>query len=52
MEVNETLQDAPEKVNSDPFGEAWMIKIKIANKGEVDGLMTSAEYEDYTKSEE
>jgi len=52
LEINDTLQDAPEKVNTDPFGEAWMIKIKITNKGEVDGLMTSAEYEDYTKSEE
>lgn len=52
VEVNDALQDAPEKVNTDPYGEAWMIKIKIANKGEVDALMLSAEYEDYTKSEE
>ncbi|GAC1396556.1 MAG: glycine cleavage system protein GcvH [Pyrinomonadaceae bacterium] len=52
VEVNESLQDAPEKVNSDPFGEAWMIKVKIADKGEVDSLMTPAEYEDYTKNEE
>ena len=51
IEVNESLQDEPEKVNSDPYGSAWMIRIRVQNRGEVDGLLTAAEYEDYLKTE-
>jgi glycine cleavage system H protein len=51
-EVNEGLQDEPEKVNSDPYGAAWMIKLKISDAGEIDKLMNAAEYEDYIKAEE
>jgi len=47
--VNETLQDDPEKVNSDPYGDAWMIRVKMSSPGEVDSLLTVAEYEDFTK---
>ena len=50
-EVNETLSDEPEKVNSDPYGAAWMIKVRMSNSGEVDKLMNAAEYEDYIKAE-
>jgi glycine cleavage system H protein len=49
---NDTLQDEPEKVNSDPYGAAWMIRIKMSNAGEVDSLLTAAEYEDFTKETE
>ncbi|HYE13033.1 MAG TPA: glycine cleavage system protein GcvH [Pyrinomonadaceae bacterium] len=51
VEVNSSLQDEPEKVNNDPYGDAWMVRIRLSNKGEVDGLLTAAEYEDYLKSE-
>ena len=51
-EVNETLNDEPEKVNADPYGAAWMIKLRVADRGEVDKLMTAAEYEDYVKAED
>jgi glycine cleavage system H protein len=51
-EVNESLQDEPESVNTDPYGAGWMLRIRIADKGEVDGLLTAAEYEDYIKAEE
>lgn len=51
LEVNETLQDEPEKVNTDPYDTGWMIKLRIKDSGEVDRLMTAAEYEDYTKAE-
>jgi glycine cleavage system H protein len=51
-EVNESLNDEPEKVNKDPYGEGWMIKMKMSAPGEVDSLLTSAEYEDFTKAEE
>jgi glycine cleavage system H protein len=47
-EVNDGLNDAPETVNSDPYGDAWMVKIQMSNPGEVDALLTAAEYEDFT----
>ena len=51
-EVNESLQDEPEKVNTDPYGEGWMIRVRMTNPGEVDSLLNAAEYEDFTKAEE
>jgi glycine cleavage system H protein len=50
-EVNESLQDEPERVNSDPYGEGWMVRVRLSNPGEVDGLLDPAEYEDFLKSE-
>ena len=50
-EVNGSLSDEPEKVNTDPYGEGWMLRVKLSNRGEVDKLMSSAEYEDYIKSD-
>ena len=49
--INEALNDAPEKVNQDPYGEGWMIRVQMSNPGEVDSLLTAAEYEDFTKAE-
>ena len=48
--TNETLADAPEKVNNDPYGEGWMIRVEMSNAGEVDSMLTAAEYEDFTKA--
>lgn len=42
--VNEALEDAPETVNADPYGEGWMIKIRPADEGDLDGLMSAEEY--------
>jgi glycine cleavage system H protein len=50
-EVNEVLNDEPEKVNADPYGDGWMIKVRMSTPGEVDSLLTAAEYEDFTKAE-
>jgi glycine cleavage system H protein len=50
-EVNESLNDEPEKVNSDPYGTGWMLKVRLSNRGEVDSLLSAAEYEDYIRSE-
>ena len=44
VEFNEVLEDEPEKVNTDPYGEGWMIKIKISDSSEVDGLMSDEDY--------
>ena len=51
VQINESLADEPEIVNSDPYGQGWMIRLKMANPGEVDSLLTAAEYEDFTKAE-
>ncbi|TFH37991.1 MAG: glycine cleavage system protein GcvH [Anaerolineales bacterium] len=45
IEVNEALADSPELVNSDPFGAAWMVKFKVSDAAELDGLMDAAAYE-------
>jgi glycine cleavage system H protein len=50
IEVNEALNDSPEKVNSDPYGEAWFIKLKMSNPGEADALLSADEYEEYLSS--
>jgi len=46
IEFNEALEDEPEKVNSDPYGEGWMVKIKISDTSELDGLMSDADYKE------
>lgn len=51
-ETNDSLNDEPEKVNKDPYGDGWMIKMTMKSSGEVDSLLTAAEYEDFTKAEE
>jgi len=43
--INEALPDTPEKVNSDPYGEAWMVKIELSNPGELDELLDAAAYQ-------
>jgi glycine cleavage system H protein len=44
LEVNPKLNDNPEVVNTDPYGEGWMIKIKISGEAEMDGLLDAAAY--------
>lgn len=46
-EVNEDLPDVPEMLNSDPYGEGWMVKIKIADSSELEDLMDPAAYNTY-----
>jgi len=43
--VNDALGDAPELVNSEPYGEGWIFKIKASDEAEVDALLTATEYE-------
>jgi glycine cleavage system H protein len=43
-EVNSKLADAPETVNSDPYGEGWIIKLKLSNPGELEDLLTAEAY--------
>lgn len=43
--INDKLKDQPELVNSDPYGDGWMIRIKITDASQVDGLLSSNEYQ-------
>jgi len=44
VEVNEQLADAPEKINEDPYGEGWLVKVKLSAASEADALLSAAEY--------
>lgn len=50
--VNERLEDEPELVNSDPYGEGWMIKFKPSNPAEWDGLLSGEDYQKIAAEEE
>lgn len=50
--INETLPDVPETVNSDPYGEAWMVKIELSKPDEMNNLMDSSAYEAFLKTKE
>ncbi len=52
VEVNDGLNDTPENVNSDPYGEAWMIKVKMENALEADAMLSAAEYEEFLSDNE
>ncbi|MGC6417286.1 MAG: glycine cleavage system protein GcvH [Bradymonadia bacterium] len=51
LEVNTSLEDAPETVNSDPYGDGWIIRIKLADASELDGLMTADAYDAFVAEE-
>jgi len=46
IEFNEALEDAPENVNSDPYGNGWMIKIKISDNSQIDNLLDATAYKE------
>ncbi|MFN3917292.1 MAG: glycine cleavage system protein GcvH [Flavobacteriales bacterium] len=45
-EVNSALESAPEAVNTDPYGNGWMIQIKLSNLSEIDGLLSADQYKE------
>jgi len=52
VEVNERLTEKPELVNTDPYGDGWMVRIKLADASEVEELlMTAEEYDEYVETE-
>jgi glycine cleavage system H protein len=48
--LNEKLEDEPELVNSDPYGDGWLVKVKISNAADLDNLMDAAAYKDMTNA--
>jgi glycine cleavage system H protein len=51
VEVNESLAEAPEKVNEDPHGDAWLVKIRLSDPDQVRALMPAGDYESYIATE-
>jgi glycine cleavage system H protein len=47
VEINEDLAAKPELVNQSPYGDGWMIKIKVSNPDELEGLMDAAHYQEH-----
>ncbi len=52
MAINDELADTPEVVNSDPYGDAWMVRLEIANPAELDELMDADAYAKYCEERE
>ena len=50
VERNDGLEASPQWVNDDPYGEGWMIRVRLSNAGEVEGLMSAEEYEDFLRT--
>ncbi|HEX5763475.1 MAG TPA: glycine cleavage system protein GcvH [Solirubrobacterales bacterium] len=44
VEVNAALADAPERINEDPYGEGWLVKVRLSDPGETETLLSAAEY--------
>ena len=51
VEINSALADAPEKLNQDPHGDAWLVKLKVSAPQELNELMPAADYEKYVGAE-
>ena len=51
VEVNELLTTAPEKLNDDPHGDAWLVKIRMSDPAELSALLGSADYDKYVEAE-
>ena len=51
IEFNESLEDTPELINEDPYGEGWIVKIKMDNPDEIESLLTAEKYAEITGSE-
>lgn len=51
IEINETLASSPEKLNQDPHGAAWMIKLRIDKGADLSGLLSAADYQAYVGAE-
>lgn len=52
LEVNIDLPESPEVINEDPYGDGWMIKVRMSDVTELDDLMTAEQYERYIEEEE
>ena len=51
IEINEALTDKPDLVNTDPYGDGWLVKIRMSDPSELDELMGADEYDEYIEAE-
>jgi glycine cleavage system H protein len=52
VKINEELSESPEEINDDPYGNGWLIEIRMASASPATGLLTAAEYASYIQDEE
>ena len=52
VRINEDILDAPETVNSEPYGKGWMIVVEVAEEGDLEGLLSPDEYESFVREEQ
>jgi len=50
LEVNDDLEETPEKINKDPYGEGWLVKVRLSDSAEADSLMDATAYQDLLRS--
>ena len=50
LEVNDALEDAPEKINEDPYGDGWLVKVRLSDPSEADSLLDVSAYQELLKS--
>ena len=50
VEVNESLEDAPERINQDPYGDGWLVKVRLSDPAEADSLLDVGGYRDLLQS--
>ena len=51
LEANPALADSPQLVNDSPYGEGWMLRLRLTNSAELDQLLSAAQYDDYVATE-
>ncbi len=52
IEINTSLEDSPELINEDPYGEAWMITVSVTDASALEGLMDADSYQKFIESDE
>lgn len=52
VEVNDNLEDEPEKVNEDPYGDGWLFRVRLSDPGEMDGLMDATAYAEHVAAQD
>ncbi|MBI4446726.1 MAG: glycine cleavage system protein GcvH [Acidobacteria bacterium] len=51
LETNSALQETPDKINSDPYGDGWIVRLRLIDRSEIKGLLSAQDYEHYLKEE-
>jgi glycine cleavage system H protein len=52
IEVNEAVIDAPETINTDPYGDGWLVRVDLTDQSEIDTLLSAAQYQEFIETEE